>query len=207
MEEQKSTSEVLRREIVRQSGDEARSLVGQAEKERAEVLARAEAEAGKIRTETLRKATAQADALRKRILSGVHLEAKKQDLRAREEAVRRIFALVREKLDAFRKTKEYGPFLKSLLVEGVLALDGTEFTVTAGDVEAGLLTKDMLASALAEIEKGGKRAVLSLSKDILPEGGVVVSSKDGRTRFDNSVTARMKRNQDAMRTVAAKALA
>jgi V/A-type H+-transporting ATPase subunit E len=206
MEEQKPASEVLRREIARQSKLEAQSVIDQAEKEKAAVLARAEAEAEKIRMETLRKVQAQADVMRKRIFSGAHLEAKKQELRVREEAVQKMFAMVRDKLDAFRKSKEYGSFLKGLVVEGALALDAQDIVITAGDVERPLLTKETLAAAAAELEKSGKRVRLSLSKETLSEGGLMLSSADGRTRFDDTFTARMRRYQDDMRMVAAKAL-
>jgi V/A-type H+/Na+-transporting ATPase subunit E len=206
MEEQKPASEVLRREIAQQSKAEAQTFIDQAEKEKAEVLSGARAEAEKARSETLRKVQTQADAVRKRILSGVHLETKNQDLRAREEAVRKMFALVRDKLDAYRKSGEYGTFLRKLVVEGALALDATDIVVAAGDAEKQLLAKEAMAAAAAELEKSGRRVKLSLSKETLAEGGVMLTSADGRTRFDNTFSARMKRYQDAMRMAAAKAL-
>jgi vacuolar-type H+-ATPase subunit E/Vma4 len=46
----------------------------------------------------------------------------------------------------------------------------------------------------------------SLSGEALRDGGVVLVSEDGRTRFDNSFSARLRRAQDAMRFAAAKVL-
>jgi len=206
MEEQKTSSDVLRKEILEQSKAEAKSILDQAEQEKAKALSEAKASAEQVKTETLRKVQLQADAARKRVLSGVHLEVKKQTLQVREDAVRKISGMVREKLDAFRKAKEYGPFLRKLVMEGVLALDSGNLTVVPGDVERPLLTGNFLNGIADEAKKLGKTVQLTLSKNTLPEGGVILESADGRTRFDNSFSARSQRYDDAMRMVAAKAL-
>ncbi len=206
MEEQKTSSEVLRKEILEQSKAEAKSILDQAEQEKAKALSESKVSAEQVRAETLRKVQLQADAARKRVLSGVHLEVKKQTLQAREEAVRKISGMVREKLDTFRRAKEYGPFLRKLVMEGVLALDSGNLTVVPGDVERPLLTAGFLNGIADEAAKLGKTVRLTLSKNTLPEGGVMLESEDGRTRFDNRFSARLQRYDDAMRMVAARAL-
>jgi len=209
MEEFKGTeraSDLLRREIIDQSTAEARALIDKAEKEKAALLAEARSAAEKIHAEKIRKAQAEAEAIRRRILSGVHLEMKKRTLSAREEAVRRMLGMVREKMEAFRRSEAYDPFLKQWVAEGALALDSEDIIVTAGGVEKTRLEKDALSRIAENLNRNGKAVRLTLSKDTLPEGGVVLDTSDGRTRFDNSFSARLRRTQDAMRRAAVKAL-
>ena len=206
MEERNSSTQTLIREIREQSQAEAKAIVEKAEQEKAKVLAEARAEAEKLRAEAVRKAQAQAEAMQRRVLSGVHLEVKKQALQAREDAIGRIFGLLREKLEAHRKSREYGPFLKQLILEGVLALDAPSLDLTAGEAEKPLCTRTFLDGVVEEAAKRGKTVKLNLSKDVLADGGVVLVSGDGRTRFDNSFNARLRRHEDVLRMTAAKAL-
>ena len=90
-----ASSDVLRREIREQSEAEAASLVEGAEKEAQRIVSGAETEAGKVRAEILKKAEVQAEGIRRRVLSGVHLEIKRQTLRAREEMLAEILNSVK----------------------------------------------------------------------------------------------------------------
>ncbi len=204
-EEQHSSSVVLRKEIQDQSEAEAAALLEQAEKEAQRIFDEARAEAEKIKADILKKAEIQAEGVRKKVLSSVRLEVKRQTLRTREALVLEIFSGVAEKIEAFRKTKGYLPVLKNLVMEGVLALDADMVHVLAGDVERKLLTKKIFS----EVEKGirqrrKKKVKLEFSGRTIPDAGVILMSSDGRTQFDNRFSTRMGRMQDAMRLVVAK---
>jgi V/A-type H+-transporting ATPase subunit E len=205
VEDQHPTSEVLRKEIRNQSDDEAASILEQAKKESDKILSDAEKEARKIKTELLKKAELQANGIRKRILSGVHVEIKRQNLRAREELISKVFQMVAKRLDAFRQSDTYIVFIRKMVKEGVLALDADEFRILHGNVEKQRLTKKILSEMEKELSiETGRKVKLVLSDQVLPEGGVVLISSDERMLFDNRFSARMERMEDEMRLVVMK---
>ena len=178
-EDQKSTSDVIREEIRNQSQNEADAILAQGEKEALQILDSARAEAEKIHDDLIQKAEIQAEGIRKKILSGVHLEVKRQTLRARESLLSTIFDKIKEKLFAFRQTEAYANYLKRLVAEGMTALDAETIQVLGGDVERALLQRDFIK----EIEKDvlartGREIKLKVSERILPESGVVLVSSD-----------------------------
>jgi vacuolar-type H+-ATPase subunit E/Vma4 len=153
----------------------------------------------------IRKAEAQAEGIRKKILSGVRLDVKKQNLRTREELLSKIFEQVKEKIEAFRQTKAYKGYLKELVIEGVMAIDAERMRVLPGNVEKKLLSEATVKQIIGEIQKRtGRKMKLSVADQPLPEGGVVLISEDERMLFDNRFSARMQRMQSQMRLEAMK---
>jgi vacuolar-type H+-ATPase subunit E/Vma4 len=206
METNQDTADALCREIRDRSEADSRAAVEAAGAEAARIVDAARAEAEKFRAETEKKSHAQAEALKKRILSGVRLEVQKQRLQVTEETLTRILGLVKERLEAFRKDKAYGAFLDRMVLEGVRALDSDEVKAVAGDVERSLLTQERLSGLEKEAAKSGRACRILLSPETLGEGGVVLHSADGRTRFDNGFSARIRRYENDMRMKAMKLL-
>ena len=199
MKEESKPSKILREEIRGQSETEAAVILEQAEKEAERIIGEAESEAQKIRSGLIKKAEIQAEGVRKRILSSVHLEIKKQNLQAREEMLLKLFELVQEKLEQFRKSPEYGSFLEAMIIEGALALGFENL-----HIERKLLSRPFLDKIEKNIDKEDRKVNLSLSDEKIDEGGVIVTTEDGRARFDNCFSARIHRNQDEMRLLAIK---
>jgi vacuolar-type H+-ATPase subunit E/Vma4 len=206
MEQENASADALRREIMERSESDAKAVLDEAQADAARVRAVAKTEAEKFQAEVMKKAAAQAEAVRKRILSGVHLEVKKQHLQVMEETLSKIFKSVKDRLEAFRKDKAYGAFLDRLTLEGIEALDSAEIRVIPGELERPLLGRDGLARIEKEAENRKRKVRLSLSDQTLAEGGVVMVSENGRTRFDNSFSARIRRYQGDLRMTAMKQL-
>ncbi|MCJ7813526.1 V-type ATP synthase subunit E family protein [bacterium] len=205
MEDHHTSSEILRQEILDQSEKEIKMILDQAEKETQEILNNARNEEEKVRADNLHKAKIQAEGIRKRILSGVHLEIKRQALRSQEEWITSLFQSVEEKLNQSRSDKAYIPFLKRLIIEGILALDSNEINILSGEIEKKLLNKTLLTQIEKEIkEHHHKKTRLAVLKQSLPEGGVVLVTVDEKMRFDNRFSMRIKRFQNAMRLEAVK---
>jgi V/A-type H+-transporting ATPase subunit E len=204
MKEENTPSKILQDEIREQSEAEASVILEQAEKEAGRIIGDAESEARKIRSDLIKKAETKAEGIRRRILSSVHLEIKKQNLMAREEMLSKLFQLVQEKLEQFRKSSEYGSFLETAVIEGALALGFENLRILAGEIEQKLLSKSFLDRIVKQLDQEGRKVILSLSDEKIDEGGVIVTSEDGRARFDNRFSARIRRNQDEMRLLAIK---
>ena len=110
--------------------------------------------------------------------------------RARE----RIVGMSREGSDAYRQA------MIGWIVEGALGLEGTELSVSVAAGETGLLD-ELLEEAQRSVREVGGRDV-SLTAAVEPHGGspgVVVSSPDGRTIYDNRVDARIRRHETEIR--------
>lgn len=188
-------SEILLSEIQTQSQTEADAVLEQAKKEANELLNTARKNADKTYQDIIQKAEAQASNIQKRILSSVHLEIKKQNLRARETMIQKILDEIWNHINTFRKSKEYAPVLKEMILEGVAALDGNEMLIMPGEAERQLITTQMID----EVESQVKGLKLKLSDSDISEAGLVISTGDGRTRFDNRFSARIKRFQETIR--------
>ncbi len=197
MEANQSSSEILLQEIQTQSQTEADAIIEQAQKEAEQVRKQSEKEAEQIRHDMLQKAETQAENIRRKILSGVHLEVKKQTLRLRETTISKIVDAIRQKAEALRQSPEYLSNLKDMVLEGVQALDSNAIEIIPGNIERKLLTDDELKKIVNESKKSDLK--LALSKDTLEESGIIIESEDGRTRYDNRFEAKLKRNNDTIR--------
>ncbi len=198
MEQTTQTVESIRREIIETAQAEIQQILQSAEQEAKRILEEAKAEAEKIQAEAQKKSMAQAETLRKRILSGLHLEVQRIHLQMIEETVSKIFEKILERLEAFRKTPAYEAFLDRMILEGVMALDASEIHLIPGKIEKTLLTSDRLRILEKKAESLGKKVRLQLLPDTLSEGGIILRSSDERQLFDNRFTSRMRRFRDRL---------
>jgi len=201
-----SSSDILRREIEAQSEEEAAGILDQARQDAERILKQAAGDAASDREKVLAGARMQADTERKRVLSGVQLEIKKQRLRSREEMIERIFAEVRNKLQEFRTRPGYADFLHTCILEGGMAVDQDDLKLICGTMERKILKPAFLRTVRDALAKLGRSCRLELDDATEEEGGVLVVSADGRMRFDNRFSARIRRKEQALRLAIIKAL-
>ena len=202
MDNHNTASDILIMEIREQSEKEAASLLELADNEKKRILDEAKEEADSIRMEILKKAEEKAETIKKKVLSGVHLELKNQDLCEREKMFSDIFLMVQKKLTDFRESNQYISVLKILIFEGMEALDVDDVIVKIGKVENKLLTHEIISGFQKEIEKQmNKKMHITISGQILEDGGAIIMSADERIMFDNSFSARFKRMQTDMRQI------
>jgi vacuolar-type H+-ATPase subunit E/Vma4 len=207
MENNQQASELLAKEILTQSKAETQAILSEAERDAKVLIDKAKADAETAYAEIMKKAEIQAEILRRKIVSGLHLEIKKQNLLQREEAIEAIFTAVQAKLEAFRATPAYDGLLSTMLVEGTLAVDSETCKVVPGDVERKRLTSKLLDEAGKQVKQiKGKTVAWVIEKETLSEAGLVITSGDGRTRFDNRLSSRMKRMREPMRLAAIREL-
>lgn len=203
MEGQKQSSDLLRQEIVNQSKTEADAILDQAEKDAKVILDQAGKSADQIHDDLMKQARARSEAIERKILSGVHLEVKREQLRARETMLNTLFDTVRKKFIQFRKSTDYKSWIHSMVVEGVRALGSDQAAIVVHPEDRNLFGAAVLKSLETEIQKQyGISCKLVLSEKGHEDGGVILESPDGRTRFDNTFSARMKRLQDELRLLA-----
>ncbi len=143
------------------------------------------------------KVAEQADAIKRKIISSVDLEIKRRSLQVQNVIVADIQDRVMSAMAAKVKTAKYAKILEAWIVEAAAGLGAESATVNAPTRERKLLTKTMLDKAAAQVKKQtGQAMTLTLSKaEPLEHQGVILTSEDGRTAFNNQVETRLLRNQ------------
>lgn len=205
MEIQKSSSEIMRKEILQQSRTEAEGILEQARKEEARLVEKGRQEAEAVRAKAMKAAEEQAEGIRRRVLSGVHLEVKKQQLINREKILSRVLDILRDKMQQFRQRSEYRDFLSACVTESVMAIEDEQIGLQVNKQEREILEKGLLQEIQQRIQqKTGRPVQLRLLEAALEDGGVIAFSKDERTRYDNSFSAQLKRKEDEIRLMVVK---
>lgn len=136
----------------------------------------------------------QADTLRRRIIGGAELKARNRSLQILEEAVNRIFEESLKRLENLSSKKGYERSLKKFLEEGVEAIGGEEFIVSANSADLGMLKRFS-----PEVEKSEGVKIKLSSKALGCRGGVQVMNIDGSVIYDNTVEARLERLKPLLR--------
>lgn len=197
MSSQGKNYELLISEIKKQSRKEIEEINKQAEKERDDIIRKARKEAEKIKSELMGQAEQKCEDIKKKILSGVHLEIKKKNLENQDKLIYWFNTEIRKKLDEFRNTDQYKEILKEWIIEGVTVINYENFIITVGEVEKKFINKKYLQRVVDDIkDQQSKDLNCRISDEVLDEGGVIISDLEEKIRFDNSFSARMQRKQD-----------
>lgn len=200
MSSQGKNYQLLISEIKKQSRKEIEEINKQAEKEKEDIIRKARKEGEKIKAELREQAEQQGEDLKRKILSGVHLEIKKKNLKNQEKLISWFHTELRKKLDEFRNSNQYKDILKEWITEGISVIDKKDFIITVGEVEKKFIDNKYLEHVVDLIkDKKGKELNCQISDEVLNEGGVVISDLQETVRFDNSFSARVQRKQDEIR--------
>ncbi len=149
--------------------------------------------------EILAAGTARAELERRRIISDLSLETKKVTLKARGELVEEALAQVRARLEKARGTPEYRETLKALIVEGIVALDRPEVTVSVSAADAAMANEAFFKETAGEC---GRQVSITPAADLDEKAmGAIVRTADGSMLFDNTIDARMERLADELQLI------
>jgi len=173
---------------------QAESIIKKAENE-AEIIRGTAAQKAEARIDSAKKqADTEAGRIKKRILSGVHLEIKQKSLRDRETIIDEVLKALLKRLDSIRSREAYREVLEDFIMEGIISLDSPQLVLKTGVPEKKLLT----SSVLGEIQKRaaenyGKQVSMSITQEPGIQGGVYIETKKGDRSFDNRFSARVER--------------
>ncbi len=197
MESMEKGKEALIASIEADAQAEVEKIVQEARDRAAEKTAYTQKKAESIRQEARDKATVQANAIKRKITSSVDLEIKRRSLHVQNVIVQDIQDRVVQAMAAKVKTAKYAKTLEAWVVEAAAGLGAKSVEVNASARERKLLTKAVLDRAAAQVKKQtGEVVTLALSKaEPLALQGVILTSEDGRTAFNNQVKTRLSRNQ------------
>jgi V/A-type H+-transporting ATPase subunit E len=181
---------------------EARTLVEDAKKRAEESIRGAQNRAAGILKQAREKGEERARQFAEREARTVESEVKKIHLKTRDELRKEIMVSIRRELQQLPEKKEYPEILLSWLAEAARGIGSDEGLVYPGRKERELIGPDMLKRAS---ELSGVRLSLAdeenkaISSIISGRLGVVVSDREGRIVFDNSMEARIRRMETELR--------
>jgi len=194
-------------EIIRKimSDGEARAarLIDNARRSVEGEMRKAEAEAEKVRKEMLDQVKHKVGTLKSKEIAGGHVEAKRVLLRAREEAISRVFDTILEELDKLHHDgPRYREALINLAAEAVGAIGGKEVKVTLGKDDENLADEKLVSDIGGRLDSHGRPgiAIEIVVDPSLRGGGCVARSKDSRIIFDNTFRRRLDRVKPSLRS-------
>ena len=184
---------LLCRAIAAEGQQDAEQILTMARQDAAEVIAAARDAADKDYQQEMLAAKSEAYADAKRRVDYAELEARKAIMAFRERIIQEVLDALDQRLQDFRKAPDYVAFLRLALKEGLDHLPGREFIVELNDTEVGLLQ--------GEIEKQMTEGSLQIEVKAAPDrnGGLRVTTRDRRLRYDNSFAARRQRSENDIR--------
>lgn len=182
------------------------AVKAEAERDRQHVLAAAQAEAQRIldtaqaeaKAEAERLvsvATRQAAELKQQAMGAAQLEARALLARKREALLDAVFAEAAEQLAHPETIADYADLVPGLIADAASHITGADVLIIHADAyTVKLVSETVLAQLEADL---GLHFVLG---DALEDAvGVVVTSGDGRLRYDNTLGARLERSRPVLR--------
>jgi vacuolar-type H+-ATPase subunit E/Vma4 len=190
-----TSMEALVSGMEQEAQQEADKVIAEAQKEAERKILYAERQVESILNEAGSRAEAQAEKIRQQALSGVAVESKRRSLNIQEELYREILHRAVSKLEVLVDTDGYREVLLGYIVEAALGLDVSAARVNATEHERKMITRSLLGEAERKVNKiAGKNVRLMLSEEPpLRKQGVVLTSEDNRTAYDNRVDTRLLR--------------
>ena len=188
-----NSMEALVSGMEQEAQQEAEKVIAEARKEAERKIQYAERQAESILKEAASRAEAQAEKIRQQALSGVAVAAKRRSLNIQEELYGEILHRAVSKLEVLVDTDSYREVLLDYIVEGAVGLDVSAARVNATEHERKMITKALLGEAEKKVKKITGRDVRLTLSDAPPvrKQGVVLTSEDNRTAYDNQVDTRL----------------
>jgi vacuolar-type H+-ATPase subunit E/Vma4 len=186
---------------------QAKRVVDNARRSEQSENRKAEAEAKKIRDQILAQADAKARTVKSKEIASAHIQAKRVSLRAREEAIAKVFDAIGQEVAKLRDNPQsYRDALLNLAAEAVSAVGAAEVRLKVGSGDAAIVDEAFLAEVGKRTEGGLQHPVnIRLEPDQgLEGGGCIALSTDGRIIFDNTFRRRLERMKPELRTVIVK---
>lgn len=189
----------------RAEGAQLRASADQAAAERQKL---AEAQAASIRDEASRKVHETVRGIARQGEQAAAVESRRMALKVREQVSRRAVEEASRKLAGLVGQPAYRSVLRGWIVEAALGLNVPEAEVLASGPEMAQVDDALLREAEREVEalSGAPVRLRRSAAQPLTGQGVVVTSLDGRTAFNNQVVTRMERYQSDIRKLIYEAL-
>jgi vacuolar-type H+-ATPase subunit E/Vma4 len=187
--------ELLAQAVMSEARTEADQVLSDARAKSDGIRQQAQEQATAERKQILERASQEAERIRHQAIAMAQIQARMLQLEQREKLLDRVFEAARQQLHTVQQWSDYDQIAYQLLREAVIRLEASTAVVRADETTQQLLTGSLLDRVSKELD-----VELRVGK-ILEQGtGVIVETEDGRRRYDNTLTVRLGRMQDALRS-------
>jgi len=131
----------------------------------------------------------EADKIEKQIIGSSDLEARNKQLLALEEAIDKVFTKAIDQISNMTRSGDYSNLIKTLLDESTEILGTTKVIIYTNSKDKNVVQDVVSKYPGAEISP----------ETINCLGGIIVKSKDGAMKFDNTLDARIQRLKPLIR--------
>ncbi|NLG86749.1 MAG: hypothetical protein GX489_05985 [Firmicutes bacterium] len=184
--------EALQERIRQRAEEEAQAVKAEAQKQAADIIAKAKAKAERERAAILAKAKEDASERKRRTLAVAAMQARRLELKAKEELIDEAFSLALKKLRQLPAEK-YQQLLMPILLSAVET--GTEQVIVAPH-DKERLDANFIAAANRELKARGKVGNLTLSPETRPiEGGFILSAGGVENNYSFELILKLSRDE------------
>jgi len=181
--------------IQEESAQEIARIIQSSRAEEGKIIGEAAAEAGRGKAGAADALRQELDKARERVFSGLALEKKRLLLEEKDRLIRQVLQAVTEQARQFRDGAGYAGFLRAAVAEGARVVGGDAIAVTYAPADAKSFGQGEFIRALESHcrEALGRAVTFSYTQGDFNEPGVILTSVDGRIRFDNRFSCRLSR--------------
>jgi len=189
-----SNIEALERAILQEADGEAQQVLSEAQDEadhiRQDFRARSEREVGPI----IQKAQRKAERSHSHLIATAQLEAQNLKLQRRESLLEQAFDKARERAASLTHQAGYRQVVHRLVVEAIGHIGSDEVTIRADEHTRNLFDNQFVAELEQELG-----AQIHIGEPLKRNTGVVVETRDGHRRIDNTLETRLERMRGELR--------
>ena len=195
------TSSGDRAELISGIGDDAKQeaarIIEDAKKTVSDKQMSKEMQINSIKKDTDKKIEQQLAFIEKNKLSAISVEQKRIELKVREKIVSNVTGKVKAKIAEKAEDPSYPEILKGWVLEAAIGLGEEEAIINGSPKELKIMTDSFIGDAAKKYNAlTGRNVILKKAeKNPLFAQGIVLSSKDNRTAFNNQVPTRLMRYQ------------
>jgi len=174
----------------------ASALIEEATKEAERIVEEAKRKAEELREKAIKARKDELEAIEKSVLSIEELQWKKKILGRKAEILEKIFSEAERRIAQMAGESAYRSFLKNVAAEGIMRIPASEYLIIANKRDS-----EVLGGGLKEIEEEVQKAkrsqlTIEISDDHIDSlGGVLVSDKNMREYYNNTIEARISQSK------------
>ncbi|MGQ0551538.1 MAG: V-type ATP synthase subunit E [Armatimonadota bacterium] len=187
--------------LEREAAAEREKLLAEAREKAEAILAQARREAEELLAAHRARLDAEAKAAVVKAQSTAQLRASSLVLQAKEEEIRRVFALAEAELMRFAGNGQRYPHILEAFIEEALRGLGAEAVVTVNPSD-----KDTAEAVLVMMKLGDRVGKVAVRTDPSVQGGARISSPEGRFMVTNTLGSRLERARPMLAAEVARTL-
>lgn len=192
---ERNNVQALEQAILESAQHEVEGILNEAKAKADSVRRQAEGDARVEQAKVLQVAREEADKRIAQTIAKAQLEAQMLKLQRRERRLEQTFDRVRQQLASVTERPDYKETMRQWIREAAAHLGDEAFTVDADAATHALLTTDFLEMLGRELH-----VTLSPGATLNARTGIILVAADGHRRYDNTLEARLTREQDGLRS-------